>query len=46
MCVCAPGLMMCSGTCLNTQFDRNNCGACGAVCASNQLCNLGMCVTP
>jgi hypothetical protein len=27
-------------------FDRNNCGACGVVCAVNQACNLGVCGAP
>ncbi|MCB9640341.1 MAG: hypothetical protein H6727_15705, partial [Myxococcales bacterium] len=45
-CVCAPGLLLCNGVCLNAHKDRNNCGSCGKVCASTETCTNGTCVGP
>ena len=48
--VCAAGETTCAGTggaanfCADIQNDRNNCGACGTVCAGNQDCAGGACV--
>jgi hypothetical protein len=50
-----PGLPTCSGsqtacacgdnggTCVDLQTDRNNCGACGTICAADQNCIAGTC---
>src|SRR5262245_8158137 len=35
----------CDGTCMNTQVDPNNCGACGNVCAGSQVCLSSGCAT-
>ena len=34
----------CSGVCVDSQYDRNNCGACGFRCAEFQVCKRGKCV--
>lgn len=34
----------CSGVCVDTTIDRNNCGACGRVCPATQVCTAGACV--
>jgi hypothetical protein len=31
---------------VNASFDESNCGTCGHVCASNQVCNNGVCGAP
>lgn len=33
----------CNGACVDTAFDRNNCGACGNACTASQFCNGGVC---
>src|SRR5689334_231600 len=38
----SAGQMMCSGTCVNTQTDNNNCGTCGNSCGSG-TCQSGLC---
>lgn len=43
---CAKGRTCCDGTCLDTENDRNNCGACGAVCDLPNVvksCKVGVC---
>jgi hypothetical protein len=45
-CTCNAGLTRCGTACVNTGFDRNNCGACGVVCAPNLTCINGACTTP
>jgi hypothetical protein len=43
--LCAPPLTDCSGTCVDTTKDLNNCGGCGQVC--NQACvPPGVCTIP
>jgi hypothetical protein len=32
--------------CADFSIDHNNCGGCGIVCAANQVCMSGRCVTP
>ncbi|HET9662536.1 MAG TPA: hypothetical protein VFP05_19565 [Thermomicrobiales bacterium] len=39
---CPPGQTLCAGTCIDTQSDPQNCGACGAICDSGQ-CDNGVC---
>lgn len=45
-CTCAFGATACGAdnTCADTDFDANNCGACGTVCAAGELCLEGGCV--
>jgi len=40
---CAEGLSACNGVCVNRQTDPMNCGLCGNVCASGQICFGGQC---
>lgn len=43
---CAKGRTCCDGKCLDTENDRNNCGACGAVCEFANVvpsCKVGRC---
>jgi hypothetical protein len=42
---CAAGSTLCSGSCVNTQTDPNNCGGCGVACAAGQSCVSGTCTT-
>jgi len=41
---CGPGTEECSGACVDTDVDWNNCGACGSPCAAGELCSGGTCV--
>jgi hypothetical protein len=40
---CLPGLTVCEGRCVNTDYDRYNCGACGHVCSASTVCIQGAC---
>jgi hypothetical protein len=41
--ICArPSL--CGTSCIDVENDRDNCGGCGNVCASSQVCRTGKCV--
>ena len=40
---CTPPQVSCSGTCVDTTSDSNNCGACGVVCGANQHCSNSSC---
>jgi hypothetical protein len=42
-CVCALGLTLCNGACLNLQTDRTNCGTCGHLCQGQKQCVTGLC---
>jgi hypothetical protein len=35
---CGPEDLCCNGECTNVSFNRNNCGACGNVCAEGEDC--------
>ena len=38
-----PGARVCSGNCVDTLSDSQNCGACGVACLAGASCNNGMC---
>jgi hypothetical protein len=40
---CLPGLTVCEGRCVNIDYDRFNCGACGHVCSASTVCIQGAC---
>ncbi|PSM30957.1 Stigma-specific protein, Stig1, partial [Haliangium sp. UPWRP_2] len=42
-CRCPTGQTNCSGTCVNLQDDKNNCGGCGMVCNGTKNCSGGVC---
>ena len=42
-CGCPPYETLCSGACIVTNLDPNNCGACGHACAAGQACSAGVC---
>ncbi|HEX5101352.1 MAG TPA: expansin EXLX1 family cellulose-binding protein [Polyangiaceae bacterium] len=44
-CMCMTG-MLCGTTCVDTQADQANCGACGTACAADGSCVDGKCVNP
>jgi hypothetical protein len=37
------GPICCEGTCVGSRFNVNNCGACGNVCPSDQICSTANC---
>lgn len=41
--VCGKGLLTCGGVCTAIASDSSNCGACGAVCGSGEICAEGHC---
>src|SRR5262245_15488323 len=38
-----PGATECNGACVDSDFDPQNCGACGVACAPTELCSQGTC---
>ena len=42
-CSCPPGTNACPNGCYNRRSDPNNCGFCGNVCFSNEVCQKGEC---
>jgi len=42
---CVASSTLCGGSCVDTQNDNANCGACGTACASGQVCSQGKCAT-
>ena len=43
---CVSGTVRCGDTCVATQTDNNNCGACGSACSGGNVCVAGACVCP
>jgi hypothetical protein len=41
---CEDGLLLCGGTCVDTNADPDNCGECGQSCAQGQTCEDGECL--
>ncbi|WP_437531472.1 MXAN_6577-like cysteine-rich protein [Sorangium sp. So ce726] len=41
--LCAPGLVACSGGCVDLDTDAAHCGGCGQECAAEQRCEGGAC---
>ncbi len=41
---CSSGQTDCSGACVDTNSDAQNCGACGTACSADQTCSNGACV--
>src|SRR5512135_2855836 len=43
---CGPGTAVkCGDTCVDTQSNAQNCGACGKACPADQVCSHGTCAT-
>ena len=40
---CGTSSTLCDGSCVETQNDPANCGACGTVCPTGQVCSVGQC---
>ena len=40
---CEEGMTSCAGTCVDLVADPDNCGACGLVCNSSEVCSKGQC---
>jgi len=45
-CCNEPHQLICGGTCVSYQTDPSNCGGCGNVCASDEICSDGACICP
>jgi hypothetical protein len=43
-CACAVGEARCNGACIDTTSNVDNCGGCGEVCDSLEICVSGACV--
>jgi hypothetical protein len=43
-CACADGLVSCQGACTDLQGDAGNCGGCGSICPSGEICQSGACI--
>jgi hypothetical protein len=41
---CGDGITCCSGACVDTNVDVNNCGRCGYVCPGGDPCSGGVCL--
>ena len=40
---CTSGQVLCYGTCIDLNTSKTNCGVCGNICTSGQLCSAGTC---
>jgi hypothetical protein len=45
-CTCPSGQTFCDVTCVDLTSDPNNCGGCGAACATGAQCINGACTNP
>jgi len=45
-CLGTPAWTTCTGVCTETQTHTQNCGACGAICATASACVAGICGAP
>ncbi len=43
---CADGFVLCNDVCVDIQNEKDNCGACGAVCPGTLTCDQGACSVP
>jgi hypothetical protein len=43
---CQGSKIDCSGFCVDTSSDVNNCGGCGNKCPSSEFCDSGVCTVP
>lgn len=43
-CACPVGLTLCDQRCTSLSGDPYNCGRCGQVCGSGQICQNGVCI--
>ena len=43
---CEPDKIGCLNACVDPKTDPSNCGTCGHVCPSGQICNQGSCACP
>lgn len=41
--VCASGLTLCNGQCVNLQASASDCSGCGIACAAGTVCSNGVC---
>lgn len=41
--MCSGTITECGGSCVDTRFDPANCGGCGTVCGSSEICLTGAC---
>ena len=42
-CICAPGLVTCAGSCVDTSRDVVHCGGCARSCRADEACREGTC---
>ncbi len=42
--VSCPGQTLCGATCVETESDSKNCGACGKACKATETCSKGTCM--
>ncbi len=41
--LCSAGAICCGTSCVDTDFDENNCGGCGIACRATEVCRFGGC---
>lgn len=45
ICACNVGTTECSGVCVDTSSDPDNCGDCDVTCAADEVCGSGICTS-